>query len=93
MQQLTRHADTVEVSYLVQTGGLIHAGVWHALVDVQLAARPDVTPLALTLEWALGVQTLPCVLARVRACLKTVLVLIYLISDEQHFDLQKITKR
>lgn len=48
--RLTWHADALEVSYLVQAGGLVHTRVGHALVDVQLAARPHVTPLALTLE-------------------------------------------
>lgn len=47
---LTWHADTVEFSYPVQAGGFILTGVRHALVDVQLAARPHVTTLALTLE-------------------------------------------
>lgn len=69
MYQLTWHADAVEVSYLVQAGGLIHARVGDALVDVQLAARPHVTPLALALEGTFGVDTLPCVLTRVGTCL------------------------
>lgn len=59
----------MEVSYLVQTGGLIHTRVGHALVDVQLAARPHVTPQTLTLERALGVYTLPCMLTWVGTCL------------------------
>lgn len=59
------HADTVEVSYLVQAGGLIPARVRHALVNVELAAWSHVTPLALTLERAFGVYTLPCMLTRV----------------------------
>lgn len=58
----TWHADAVKVSNLVQAGGFVHARVRHALVDVQLAAWPHVTPLALTLERAFGVQTLPCML-------------------------------
>lgn len=62
----------MEVSYLVQAGGLIQAGVGHALVDVQLAARPHVATLALTLERALGVYTLPCVLTWVGTCLKQI---------------------
>ncbi len=66
---LTWHANTVEVSYLVQAGGLIHTWVGQALIDVQLAARPHITPLALTLERTLGVYTLPCVLTRVGTCL------------------------
>lgn len=66
---LTWHADTVEVSYLVKARGLIHTRVRHALVDVQLAARPHITPLALTLERSLGVYTLPSVLTRVGTCL------------------------
>ena len=65
---LTWHADAVEVSDLVQAGGLVQTRVGLALVDVQLAARPHVAQLALTLERALGVQTLPGVLARVRPC-------------------------
>lgn len=64
----------MEVSYLVQAGGLIHAGVGHALVDVQLAARPHVSPLALTLERTLGVYALPCVLARVGTCLNRLIL-------------------
>lgn len=65
---LTWHADTVEVSYLVQAGGFILTGVRHALVDVQLAARTHITPLALTLERTLGVYTLPCMLTWVGTC-------------------------
>lgn len=66
--ELTWHADTVEVSYMIQAGGLVPAGVGHALVDVQLAARPHEPPLALTLERALGVDALPCVLTGVGPC-------------------------
>lgn len=65
----TWHADTVEVPDLVQAGGLVHARVRHALVDVQLAARPHVASLALALERALGVVTLPRMLTRVGPCL------------------------
>lgn len=63
----------MEVSYLVQAGSLIHTRARHALVDVQLAARPHVTPLALTLEGTLGVYTLPCVLTRVGTCFKKII--------------------
>ena len=65
---LTWHADTVEVPYLVQAGGFIHTRVGQALVDVQLTARPHVTPLALTLKGALGVYALPRVLTWVGTC-------------------------
>lgn len=64
---LTWHADALEAAYLVQAGGLVHAGVGQTLVDVQLAARPHVALQALALERAFGVQTLPRVLARVGA--------------------------
>lgn len=59
----------MEISYLIQAGGFIHTRVRHALVDVQLTARPYVTPLALTLERTLGVYTLPCMFTWVGACL------------------------
>lgn len=67
--RLTWHADALEVSYLVQAGSLVLTRVGHALVDVQLAARPHITPLALTLEGTLGVYTLPCMLAWIGTCL------------------------
>lgn len=44
------HADAVEVSYLIQAGGFIHAGVGHALIDVQLTAGPHITTLTLALK-------------------------------------------
>lgn len=64
----------MEISYLVQAGGLIQTRVRHALVDVQLTARPNVTPLALTLERAFGVYTLPCVLTWVGTCLNRLIL-------------------
>lgn len=70
MRRLTRHTDTVKVSNLVQAGGLIHAGVGFALVEVQLAAWPHVTPLAVTLEWTLDVFTLARMLTWVGTCLE-----------------------
>lgn len=58
----TWHADAVEVSDLVQAGGLVPARVGRALIDVQLTARSHVAPLALALERALGVDALAGVL-------------------------------
>ena len=63
----TWHADAVKVADLVQAGGLVQAGVGHALVDVQLAACAHVARLALALEGSFGVQALPSVLTRVGA--------------------------
>lgn len=54
-RSLTWHADALEVPYLVQAGGLVLTRIGDALIDVQLAAWPDITPLALTLERALSV--------------------------------------
>lgn len=67
---LTWHTNAAEASYFVQTGGLVHTGAGHTLVDIQLATRPHVTPLALTLERTLGVYAFPSVLTWVRACSK-----------------------
>lgn len=75
-KHLTWHADALEGSNLVQAGGLVHAGVGHALVDVHLAPRPHVTPLAVTLERTLGVYALPRMLARVGTCLRDGLMLV-----------------
>ena len=58
----------MEVSYLVQAGGLVLAGIGDALVGVQLTARPHVTSLAPTLERAFRVEALTRVLTRVGAC-------------------------
>lgn len=66
--RLTWHTDALELPYLVQAGGFVQAGVRQALVDVQLAARPHIALQALTLEGALGVETLSRVLTRVGAC-------------------------
>lgn len=60
----------MEVSYLVQAGGLIQTRVGHTLVDVQFAARSHITPLTFALEGALRVDALPCVLTWVGSCLK-----------------------
>lgn len=52
----------MEVSNLVQAGGLVHTRVRNALVDVLLTSHPRVTQLALALERTLGVYALPRVL-------------------------------
>ena len=64
---LTWHADAVEASDLVEAGGVVVAGIGHALVDVHLAARALVTLETLALEGALGVQATAAVLAGVGA--------------------------
>lgn len=62
---LTWHAQTGEAANLIQAGGIILAGVGMTLVDVHLTARPCVAFQTLTVEGAICIHTLPCVLARV----------------------------
>ena len=55
----------MEAADLVQAGGVVVAGIGHALVDVHLAARAFVTLETLTLEGTLCVQAPASVLTRV----------------------------
>lgn len=61
----TWHAQTGEASNLIQTGGIILAGVRMALVDVHLATRPCIALQTLTVERTIRVHTFSCVLTRV----------------------------
>lgn len=52
----TRHTDAVKAPDAVQAGGIILAGVGHALVDVDLAARSRESLMAAALEGAHSVH-------------------------------------
>lgn len=55
----------MEPSDLVQAGGVVVAGVGHALVDVHLAARSLVSLETLALEGAFGVEAAAAMLTRI----------------------------
>lgn len=59
----TWHAQTSEPSNLIQTGGVVLAGVRVALIDVHLAARPCIALQTLTVEGTVRVHTFSCMLA------------------------------
>lgn len=59
------HTDAVEPSNLIQTGGVIMAGVRHAFIDVHLATRSFIALKTLTLERAFGVEAATSMFARV----------------------------
>lgn len=61
----TWHAETGEASNLIQTGGIVLAGVRMALVDVHLATRPRIALQTLAVERTIRVHTFSCVLTRV----------------------------
>lgn len=61
----TRHADTLELPDLVQTGGVVLTRVRYTLVDVDLAARAGVALQTLALERAQRVDALARVLTGV----------------------------
>lgn len=61
----TWHAQTGEASNLIQTGGIVLAGVRMALVDVHLATRPRIALQTLAVERTICVHTFSCVLTRV----------------------------
>lgn len=65
LENRTWHADAGVVPDAIQTRAFVLARVGSALVDVLLAARPGVTPHAVTREGAVRVHTLTAVLARV----------------------------
>lgn len=67
----TWHAQTGEASDLIQTGGVVLAGVRMALVDVHLAAGPGIAFQTLAVEGTVRVHALPRVLARVAVGWKT----------------------
>lgn len=67
----TRHAQAGEATYLIQAGGIVLAGVRVTFVDVHLAARPRVALQTLTVEGAICVHTLSCMLARIAVGCKT----------------------
>lgn len=59
------HADAVEASDLVQAGGIVVAGVRHALIDVHLTARALISLETLALERTFGVEAAPAMLTGV----------------------------
>lgn len=71
MGPCTWHAQTCEASNLIQTGGIILAGVRMALVDVHLTTRPCITLQALTVEGAICVHAFSCMLTRIAIGWKT----------------------
>ena len=66
---------------MVEARGFVLARVGHALVDVQLTARPDVAPLALTLERALGVEAFPRMFTWVGTCKDGLMVYFHFLSE------------
>lgn len=66
--EVTWHADAAEASNLVQAGRVVLAGAGHALVHIQLTARPGVALQTLALEGAPGVDALAPVLTRIGTC-------------------------
>lgn len=63
---LTWHADAGVIADLIQTSGVVLAGVRAALVHILLAARSHVATCAVTDEGALRVLARAAVLTRVR---------------------------